>query len=87
MQRENLSISEHQTSAYKIKQINYFLNELLKLISKKYGVSSKEVVMIERTKNHLGILRSAMDSNIVKENPKADFKSINFYYSALETEF
>lgn len=75
------TIDEHHSIAKEIKLINYALNEQLRKASTFYGVSSKEVAMIERTKNALGTFRSAMDSNVIKENPFVEFKQLCFYYS------
>jgi len=76
-----LTIDEHQAIAKEIKTINYSLNDQLRKASQFYGVGSKEVKMIERTKNALGTYRSAMDSNVIKENPTVEFKQLCFYYS------
>jgi septation ring formation regulator EzrA len=74
-------IPQHMDWAQEIKDINYRLNELIRTMQKAYGVSSREVTLILRTKEELGKLRSRLDSNLISAYPTKPLYEINFYYT------
>ena len=79
-----LSIDGHKELAKKIKLIHRTFNELLIAAGNVYGVSSREVSLINRSKAQFSQLRSQLDSDVTLENPKQPLTVTGFYYHTEE---
>lgn len=73
-------IPQHKEWAKDLKGINYSLNHLLLELQAAYGVASREVALVLRTKEELGKLRSRLDSNVIMDNPHLPLHQLTFYY-------
>ncbi|MCO5252594.1 MAG: hypothetical protein M9949_14395 [Candidatus Kapabacteria bacterium] len=73
-------IIQHKEWAKDLKDINRRLNQMLLELQDAYGVSSREVTLVLRTKEELGRLRSRLDSNVIMDNPHLPLHQLTFYY-------
>ncbi len=81
--KKNFGYEKHLEAARLTKRLNADMNQLLLLVSKHYGLTSKETAQLTRMKKSIGAFRAMMDGNIFIEEQGRSIKEQQVYYSTL----